>query len=128
MMVFRPSADTFLIKLCNARFTRERQAYLFTIWRLKYQLKNETKFRLMGDHPMDNAASIYREQEREQEQDNLRSTKKIAFDFADSNDIGVATSLVDGSMRALKYLRERAGSMVFEVFVRSANNAEQRKS
>ena len=121
--MFRPSADTFLIKLCNARFTRERQAYLFTIWRLKYQLKNETKFRLMGD-PTDNAANTYRERDEEV----LRSTKKVAFDFADTNDIGVATSLIDGAMRALKYLRERAGSMVFEVFVRSANNAEQRKS
>ena len=55
-------------------------------------------------------------------------TKKIAFDFDNASDVGVATSLTDGVLRVLKYLREKASAMIFEVFVRSSDNAEQKKA
>lgn len=77
------------------------------------------KFRI-GDtrpiHGIDNQEGVF------------RSSKKVVFDFDDTNDIGIATSLADGVLRALKYMRQRASSMIFEVFVRSANNAEQKKT
>jgi hypothetical protein len=53
---------------------------------------------------------------------------KVRFDFDDENDIGIATSLADGVLRTLKYMRERANAIVFEIFIRSANNAEQKKT
>ena len=91
---------------------------MFTIWRLRYLLANEMKFRLTngpegGDKELQEA---------------LRTQKRVVFDFDDTNDIGIATTLADGLLRTLKYLRQRASSIIFEVFVRSANNAELKKT
>jgi len=119
LMSFRPSANAHLIKLCNQRFTREKMQLMFTIWRLRYLLANEMKFRL-GNGPVGALD--------QQMQETLRSQKKIVFDFDDNNDIGIATTLADGLLRTLKYLRQRACSIIFEVFVRSANNAELKKT
>jgi hypothetical protein len=107
-----------LIKLCNARFAREKQELFFKIWRLRYLLANEMKFRLTNEplHGVDVA------------DEDLKNKKRIVFDFDDTNDIGIATTLADGLLRTLKYVRQRASAIIFEVFVRSANNAEQKKS
>lgn len=139
-----------IIKICNRRFTRERKELLFTIWRLKYIIVNELKFKLR-DEAIDTikGAGILRDtgnlrdrsidQSREEKKGALastsggtgfRSTKKVPvrYDFDDERDIGIATSLADGVLRTLKYMRERANGIIFEIFIRSANSAEQKKT
>jgi hypothetical protein len=104
--------------------------YLFTIWRLRYQLVNESKFRLREE-----AKEAIQEFEDEPKgkksgSKGLGQTKsqQVRYDFDNNRDIGIATSLADGVLRTLKYMRERANGIVFEIFIRSANNAEQKKA
>ena len=104
-----------VIKICNKRFALERRNLLYTIWKLTYHLKNETKYNL-------------KPKEIELNENPLQTIKRIKFDFDDYSDISIATTLVDGVLRTLKFLRERGTGIIFELFVRSSNNAEQRKT
>jgi hypothetical protein len=114
---FNPTNQLNVIKICNKRFEHEKKHYLFLIWRLRYQLVNETKFKLR-DEAMDAV----------QNKEDPSKGKNVRFDFDDYRDIGIATSLADGVLRTLKYMREQANGIIFELFVRSANSAEQKKT
>lgn len=47
-----------------------------------------------------------------------RKTQKreVRYDFDVDHGVSVASSLADGVLRTLKYMREQANSMIFEIF------------
>lgn len=98
--------------------------YLFQIWRLRYHLVNESKFRLREE-----ARDAINEIDGEPKgKKGKGQSQKIKYDFDNNRDIGIATSMADGVLRTLKFMRERANNIIFEIFIRSANSAEQKKA
>lgn len=108
-----PKIYQHLVTMCDKRFEREKRGLYFAVWRLLYLYKNEAKFRNFDQQTIEGL--------------DQKTMEKVRFDFDDHGDISVATSLAEGVLKVLKYIREKLSTLVFELFLRSASQAEKKK-
>lgn len=127
MCNYSGTASLNVVKICNKRFTNEIKGLLFTIWRLRYQLINEQKFKLRDEATNEIKGALARPEESIYGKGGAKK-REVRYDFDEDHGISVASSLADGVLRALKNMRDKANAILFELFTRSQSNADHKKS